>query len=947
MKYTLAVICSLITFGAHAACPAGSTCTQYNGTVPYSVTGGTVARTPVNRVNDNGINVVEFGADPTGVSDSTAAIQAAIDYAFTHNNVGTSVTAGQGTNNVFCPSGIYKVSYPVFFDPPGNMRGSAGAYNSGTTYALNAVVTFNGIPWVSLAGSNTNHTPTTGTGVAVWWTPTTAAVTSFSYAATMYGTSGLVAGGNHGASCQFNLTYNNAPGLWTASGNGIEVDNVSINAPSVSGGPGHHCGLPGTGIGVAIPGDGGGANRTKLVNVGVQNIYAGIAVSTNTGGTGLGAENKFYDPYIANTCIGIVFYSLQNYINYVIGADVCGTTGLYMNTSDQGIIVEGGNWSCEDSTEPATSFAMTSVNATISGPTATVTATLTLSGDAYMVNTCASVVACASNVYNAFTMKTAHFGVVPFQLASFNASTGAATFTTLMQWNQVNDNQSMGDLTTDLNAVTTVYAAEMVTVFDGAGITATNIHIENFSNGNGIVPTRLINSAYGYGGNRTNTLTDIFFDYDPSGLPYVTSPPSASLLAAFYAQQVFDWITVSNVDLVINSLSAQSINDYLTASFGISARFTWHNSAVDSVPLNMRSLDYQQAVGYSFTSQYLNAGTPGFGFGQFDTPPQSIIGSRANSFRTYGWQQTPAWGNRPAPWATPCVAPAQYAVLQSVPAITNTTPANATISSGGYNSSTGVVTLNLSAALGLNAGQSITVSSATGTGSFASINGTNPASGAGLTIQYKIATGLTMTITGGTVAANVPSYAVSYPLIYGSQQYRQCDWNLTPTTYAGGTTYAQGNLVTSGGTVYYSLVNSNTGNTPASSPTFWLPFHYGFISAHLGWSYGQNLTTGNVPSITWASRGSSPAVYVSDTSNYVPALLFPGMSMTLTGTGGTGCPLTTNTLMIVGVHRYLGYVDVVNAGQDLGPPFYLNWGSGNQCTGTTVGQASYSFVNLN
>src|SRR6266403_5602867 len=211
MKYTLAVICILITFGAHAACPAGSTCTQYNGTVPYSVTGGTVARTPVNRVNDNGINVVEFGADPTGVSDSTAAIQAAIDYAFTHNNAGTLVTASLGVNSVFCPSGSYNTSYPIFFDPPGNMRGSAAAYNSGTTYNLNDVVTFNGIPWVSLAGSNTNHTPATGTGAAVWWTPTTASVTSFSYAATLYGTSGLTAAGNHAASCQLNLTYNNAP----------------------------------------------------------------------------------------------------------------------------------------------------------------------------------------------------------------------------------------------------------------------------------------------------------------------------------------------------------------------------------------------------------------------------------------------------------------------------------------------------------------------------------------------------------------------------------------------------------------------------------------------------------------------------------------------------------------------------------------------------------------
>jgi hypothetical protein len=48
-----------------------------------------------------------------------------------------------------------------------------------------------------------------------------------------------------------------------------------------------------------------------------------------------------------------------------------------------------------------------------------------------------------------------------------------------------------------------------------------------------------------------------------------------------------------------------------------------------------------------------------------------------------------------------------------------------------------------------------------------------------------------------------------------------------PATYAGGTTYALSDLVSvyTGTTaqVYESLQNSNTGNTPASSPSFWNP----------------------------------------------------------------------------------------------------------------------------
>ncbi len=49
---------------------------------------------------------------------------------------------------------------------------------------------------------------------------------------------------------------------------------------------------------------------------------------------------------------------------------------------------------------------------------------------------------------------------------------------------------------------------------------------------------------------------------------------------------------------------------------------------------------------------------------------------------------------------------------------------------------------------------------------------------------------------------------------------------LTPVgrpAYAGGTTYNQGDLVTSSGITYYSMVGGNIGNTPVSSPTFWWP----------------------------------------------------------------------------------------------------------------------------
>ena len=79
------------------------------------------------------------------------------------------------------------------------------------------------------------------------------------------------------------------------------------------------------------------------------------------------------------------------------------------------------------------------------------------------------------------------------------------------------------------------------------------------------------------------------------------------------------------------------------------------------------------------------------------------------------------------------------------------TPAESgTVSSGTYNSGSGLVTLTTSAPHGLTPGNAVTISAATGTGAFADIDGTwTCASGTtGSTIEYTVATGLTMTITG-------------------------------------------------------------------------------------------------------------------------------------------------------------------------------------------------------
>ena len=79
-----------------------------------------------------------------------------------------------------------------------------------------------------------------------------------------------------------------------------------------------------------------------------------------------------------------------------------------------------------------------------------------------------------------------------------------------------------------------------------------------------------------------------------------------------------------------------------------------------------------------------------------------------------------------------------------------------TISSGTYTSGTGAVSLTTAAAHGLNPGDTFVISAATGTGSFALINGSQTATAGttGTTLNFTIATGQTLTITGGTVSNN-------------------------------------------------------------------------------------------------------------------------------------------------------------------------------------------------
>jgi len=80
-------------------------------------------------------------------------------------------------------------------------------------------------------------------------------------------------------------------------------------------------------------------------------------------------------------------------------------------------------------------------------------------------------------------------------------------------------------------------------------------------------------------------------------------------------------------------------------------------------------------------------------------------------------------------------------------------PLSTTISSGTYTTGTGAVSLTTAASHGLLPGDTFTIASAAGTGSFAALNGSFIATTGttGTTLNFTIVGGLTMTITGGNV----------------------------------------------------------------------------------------------------------------------------------------------------------------------------------------------------
>jgi len=364
------------------------------------------------------VNAWEFGAVGDNVTDDTAAIQAAIDYACNNNH-----------SAIFIPKGTYKISSALFLDPPDNMRPDG----------------------VTSPPNGTFDSPEHG-----------------AFSLTLMGDP---SSGNHeGFGTSIRPTYSDFPAIIVGPGQGMGLRDLSIKGPEGfyrGNHPGTDAFTPASAV--ALTGFGVGS-RTFIANIHVENFNRGFR--TGWGSDGLNDSNTFIKCTSFNTYIGLEIWGTQNFINSCYDCNFSATRGI-VALAGGGCHVFGGNFST--SAAEAAGLTVSSVSALTmiaNGNTfrATFTAVVTANGFFPNVyNTFAfmtehfGVVPCELTNWDDGT-DTATFEIL---ITWISTNFGVANLKTGT------------DIEAELQACTKVFCAETCTPFEGVNITAIGIHIEN------------------------------------------------------------------------------------------------------------------------------------------------------------------------------------------------------------------------------------------------------------------------------------------------------------------------------------------------------------------------------------------------------------------------------------------------------------------------------------
>ena len=341
MKRHLAFLLSLLLGAWSAFAQSGETINQlspgaalqgteqipmYQAANPAVTTTPAAVATYVGGAPRNGINGwvnikdPRFGATGNGRTDDTAAIQAAINYAFAN-----------GLSAVYCPRGNYVTSDSIWLDPPNNMRATTftgTGYISGTTLtastttglAIGSHIYGKGVAsdTVILSGTGpytVNNSQTAGSrGSPIAMTGNNPSnPTVFAFSMSFFGDPS-----NNQAypSCQIYPNFNNGHAFEIGTGAGMKVSNLTIQGFGVTGQQ-YRGAQPSNGVAIAINGGNGGSSPSLIQDVALSNFYT--LINTNTNNTNILSDTNTMERISgANAYVGINFQGSNTYINHVI-----------------------------------------------------------------------------------------------------------------------------------------------------------------------------------------------------------------------------------------------------------------------------------------------------------------------------------------------------------------------------------------------------------------------------------------------------------------------------------------------------------------------------------------------------------------------------------------------------------------------------------------------------
>lgn len=810
-------------------------------------------------------------------------------------------------------------------------------------------------------GGASINTTSAGVGVffvngQVWQVAPVVNSTNFSNRVSFLGSPGL----ESNTGCRYTATsmWMNAA-FYIGPHNGVLIDSVSVNHGNGGGPtPPYRCnrwhGLGqgqnsnysffGNHVGWQQMDNGGGSSQTKYENMGSNGFFTDMAVGYANGS--LSDSNTWIKSRFGDACVGVEWMETQAFINSMYDSTVGATTNLSSGLSE-GVRVIGGNYSAISGIGNSFSISSVSINgnivtATVASPDQYLQSAMCAMNAGYVFNAIGpdygnSNPLGSSCGYNVFTIVTPHFGVVPFYVGAFNPNTNVITLVLIPAYQNI----YLGNLGVpgEVASASTLYAAEMSTTFYGT-VQAENLHIES----PGISTTILCNCG-GFGGVKPAELKSILLNSPLArGSTVCCNQPgvSASNLAHFYAQQTVPAVTAWQGDIIIDGLvgGGDSAPDRaLLASntnVWIEGRHTQTGGPTTGTSTGGTPFfDFQADAQNNYTSiegftnttlagGYFAMNDQTFGGGTWDNPgfflpaSQKSLDIAVNNrvaqdipsfWRTQGYGLHHNIGLRPDPQTMPCILPTQANTLAgALPPITHQSQLvfqsflNVTAGGSGY-------------------AVNDTITLAGGTFSTAAVGQVTSIGGGGAVTGFTInqtlgvysvqPTSFTQGLTsgGGTGATfNQPiwyvHYTISYPMLWGGQLYRLCD-------YKGPTAGSVG--IVSG---KYSVQSNN-----------------------IGYSYFQNLTTTNVPNLRWTSTNNSPFIYMNQEAL---ELMFPGLNLQLTPDGTGSCPTSLETFQVLEVHPTLGYVKTVRADSNTGPQL-PGWGN-FACTNNIIGQQAPNLV---